>query len=675
MIKTVTNWILGAALLSSLGLSAQVSQYGFSATTGTYQTLDNPISIASVPVDGALDSGVYTQDLPFTFSFNGNDYNSVHVFTDGFLTFGSFVPTGHYAFKPFTSQDAHQAILAAFNDDLIGLNNASQGQINYQVLGTAPNRTFVVEWKNFARYQYTGNYDSDAFKLNFQIRLNENNTIEYVYDVVALGDPSVRFITVGLRGANADDFAVRTTENVTDDSWANTVVGSNISDTIMTDQNNVPASGLTFIFTPPVSVIEHEYCEVSYEDPYSSAEPITYVEFNTIANTTAADFESEFLPHYEDFSSISTQVQKGNTYTLKIKGNTDGDFENTILVYIDWNYDGQFDNSANSIERYYNLPILENSTGEDDIEVTYEITVPETAAEASVRMRIIKIFQDHNGYVPCGIVGDYGQVEDYTLQVVAEIPTVNCVAMSTFNFDFEDITTESLFTDNCWNGNYTSYPTISVTDAVGSQGNIPLPDKAVQIYKGTAITSDIILVTPEVTTTNGTHALSFDIEVALAGAPVSITGEERIQIGTLSDNTDFTTFVPYGDAFMVDQVGSFSTPPISFPEGHKYVALKFELGTQPHKALVIDNVKWEESLNTSSFDYQQVSVYPNPAVSTLFVQGIEDLKQVIVFDISGKQILKTTQTSIDIQNLSKGMYILQVESESGAVSTHKFLKK
>lgn len=671
MIKTFTNWFLGAALFASLGLSAQVSQYSFSTQQGVYQVLDNPTVIASTP-SNPLDQGVFTEELPFVFPFNGNEYQTVNIFTDGFVTFGSYTPAGYYLFKPIVSQEPHEAVLAVYNDDLEGLDNEFKGQISYQVLGTAPQRTFVIEWQNFARYKYTG-YQNDYFKLNFQIRLNENGSFEYVYDVQAIGDPSVNFITVGIRGNNANDFAVRTTEDVDNGSWENTESGALANKSIVTDANNVPTSGLTFVYTPQITTDADGFCNIAYQYPNAGGEPITYVEFNTIANSSSADWAS-VLPHYEDFTSISAEVQKGNTYTLKLKGNTVGNNLNTYVVYIDWNGDNQFDNSANSIEKYDNLPTVTNSTGEDDKIVTYDITIPSAAVEQAVRMRIVKNF-DVNATAPCGVVGDYGQVEDYTLQVLAGTATGNCTAVATFDFNFEDVTTENLFTDNCWNGNYTEYPTVSVTNAAGGQGNIPLPDKALQIYKSGTVTNEIILVTPEVTTTNGTHALSFDIEIPLAGTPMFITGEEKIQVGTMSDNNDFNTFVPHGDGFLVNQTGTFTTTPISFLADHKYVALKFELGTQGHKALILDNVKWHQTLHSQGVEMQLVSIYPNPATSTLVVQGINDFKQVTVFDISGKQILKTDVQTIDVQNLSNGMYILQIESQTGAVYTHKFLKK
>ena len=71
------------------------------------------------------------------------------------------------------------------------------------------------------------------------------------------------------------------------------------------------------------------------------------------------------------------------------------------------------------------------------------------------------------------------------------------------------------------------------------------------------------------------------------------------------------------------------------------------------------------------------SVYPNPVTNTLFVKGsqLEKIKNAVIYDFSGKQILNLTspfkkENSIDVQKLLPGVYLLKLDNQ-----TLKFIKK
>ncbi|WP_298511994.1 choice-of-anchor Q domain-containing protein [uncultured Kordia sp.] len=68
------------------------------------------------------------------------------------------------------------------------------------------------------------------------------------------------------------------------------------------------------------------------------------------------------------------------------------------------------------------------------------------------------------------------------------------------------------------------------------------------------------------------------------------------------------------------------------------------------------------------------AIYPNPAKTILNIQTTENIETVSIFDMTGKQILKTNQTTIDVRRLQSGMYILQVTSNQKN-STKRFIKQ
>ena len=74
----------------------------------------------------------------------------------------------------------------------------------------------------------------------------------------------------------------------------------------------------------------------------------------------------------------------------------------------------------------------------------------------------------------------------------------------------------------------------------------------------------------------------------------------------------------------------------------------------------------------------KITVFPNPAKNFLTIQNASNtaIDKVIVTDISGKIILQQNQntTQLDVQNLAKGMYLLQAVSEDKKQQL-KFLKE
>ncbi len=75
----------------------------------------------------------------------------------------------------------------------------------------------------------------------------------------------------------------------------------------------------------------------------------------------------------------------------------------------------------------------------------------------------------------------------------------------------------------------------------------------------------------------------------------------------------------------------------------------------------------------------KLCVYPNPATDLIYVQSPSIVKSILIFDISGKSaLLKEPMTAgnipISVSDLSKGVYLIKIETEDGSY-TEKFFKK
>jgi hypothetical protein len=219
-------------LFSCIGMSAQVSGYGFSQATNTYTTISGGTVLGVATND---DTSFPAQNIGFTFRYNGANYTQFSVNSNGFIALGATTGSSYTAI----SSGATNNVIAAFNDDLQG--NTTTGELSFLTEGAAPNRVTSIQWKSYRHYAETGD------DYNFQIKLFETtNVISIVYGATTQNGTN-RLHQVGLRGSSNAEFNSRTT---TTDWSATTQSATNVGNCTLTTAIK-PASGLTFTFTPP----------------------------------------------------------------------------------------------------------------------------------------------------------------------------------------------------------------------------------------------------------------------------------------------------------------------------------------------------------------------------------------------------------------------------------------
>ncbi|KFF26899.1 hypothetical protein IW16_06390 [Chryseobacterium vrystaatense] len=96
---------------------------------------------------------------------------------------------------------------------------------------------------------------------------------------------------------------------------------------------------------------------------------------------------------------------------------------------------------------------------------------------------------------------------------------------------------------------------------------------------------------------------------------------------------------------------------------------------------ILISAKNTTTLSTANLSKIKFGIYPNPAADFITVEdsskGSMTEFTYKIFDYTGKLILTGTSKpdhKIDIQKLSIGNYILQIEDRVGKISTEKFTK-
>jgi subtilisin family serine protease len=131
-----------------------------------------------------------SQSLSFSFPFYGTSYNSMHVSSNGYITFGT--ASSQFSNYPLPSASMPANLVAPFFDDLYP---SGTGGIYFQDFGDRA----IVQFTNIAPYSGSGAY-------TFQIVLNRNGEIDFYYNSI-IG--SVSSATAGIQnGTRNDGFAI-----------------------------------------------------------------------------------------------------------------------------------------------------------------------------------------------------------------------------------------------------------------------------------------------------------------------------------------------------------------------------------------------------------------------------------------------------------------------------------
>jgi GEVED domain/Fibronectin type III domain/Secretion system C-terminal sorting domain len=229
---------VAVAAVAVLGLQtaeAQVDNYTFAASQGTFTPLSGSTVVSGMAADSYLSPSI---PLGFNFVFDGTVFTSVKASSDGYLTFNSAATGTILTNNLATGAATSRPLVAPLWDDLDGRPTGATGVGSYLVSGTAPNRVFTFEWLNWEwRYLATGPV------ISFQAKLYEgSNRVEFVYRQesapVATGTASI-----GLSGVGTGTGSFLSLSDATAAPTAS-------STTETTSISTKPADGQVYAFTP-----------------------------------------------------------------------------------------------------------------------------------------------------------------------------------------------------------------------------------------------------------------------------------------------------------------------------------------------------------------------------------------------------------------------------------------
>ncbi|PWR11162.1 hypothetical protein DKT68_06760 [Micromonospora acroterricola] len=180
---------LFADTVRNLQLGPNYGGLGYACATGASGYVEASTVLALTGDDTAT-----SVTMPFPVQFHGQAYTTGRVHSNGLVSFGS--ASGEpdtWANPTMPTAAAPNAVVAPFWDDFEVDASAS---VRTQALGTAPNRSYVIEWRN------VGFRPTNAERLTFEVIFHEDGRIAFHYGAMSTPIQQGAGATVGLENAS-----------------------------------------------------------------------------------------------------------------------------------------------------------------------------------------------------------------------------------------------------------------------------------------------------------------------------------------------------------------------------------------------------------------------------------------------------------------------------------------
>ena len=177
--KKLFTIMLFAAMLLPWAAQSQAIMPSYTFNTGVDATKWITLDATATQLFGAAqdDYASPVVDFGFNFQFGEDYYHQFSVSTNGLFTLGPVAAGTSNSYAKFNSSNNFPKIIGVGKD----LGTCTGGYIKYQIVGQAPSRTLVVEYKTGHHYTSTNIAD-----VNWQVQLHENsNKVIIVYSSTA----------------------------------------------------------------------------------------------------------------------------------------------------------------------------------------------------------------------------------------------------------------------------------------------------------------------------------------------------------------------------------------------------------------------------------------------------------------------------------------------------------
>jgi hypothetical protein len=247
-------FLLVVLLFSGTVVGQSTANYVFtSSNDGSLIDMSTGTTTILTPSSTSGDFSSPVTNIGFPFVFMGVPHNQFSVNSNGLMRLGSAVVSTAYSNNLNTTTDMPH--ISAFWDDLNAVSGLTS-KIHTKLIGTEPNRTLVVEWKDFVLV-YNASVAAPAS--SWQILLSESGKIEYRYGNMLISGGGTVTASIGFGVAAADNKVLSLTNIATPavttltGSVVNNLINSAAVGPIVGLNSTSDGNRVVYSFTPPTA--------------------------------------------------------------------------------------------------------------------------------------------------------------------------------------------------------------------------------------------------------------------------------------------------------------------------------------------------------------------------------------------------------------------------------------
>lgn len=339
---------------------------------------------------------------------------------------------------------------------------------------------------------------------------------------------------------------------------------------------------------------------------------------------------------YHDYTAQSTDLERDANYSIAL---TSGDYnQDDMAAWIDWNQDGDWDDAGEKLGEFT------TSTSFETQNINFMVPTTATLGQAVLRVRCV---WNNSPLDPCTDY-EYGETEDYTVNIVAP-STGGCIPMPIYGTDDGDFidgveleSISNLATGATAGPSYNDYTAMNTDLSRGSNYDISITSGA---YDTDDIAAWIDWNQDGDWDDAGEKLGEFSTSTVYETQNINFTVPQTATLGTTTMRVRC----------------AWNSSPMDPCEDYGYGE------TEDYSVNITISTG---VLETGPSD---LLLYPVPASNTLNLElGNEQVQGVRILDLQGRMVLEVGQVShrqqIDIQVLSSGMYVLQMEWKGNLIS-------
>lgn len=205
-----------------------------------------------------------------------------------------------------------------------------------------------------------------------------------------------------------------------------------------------------------------------------------------------------------------------------------------------------------------------------------------------------------------------------------------------------------------------------------------LKTEGAEIWAGTTVGGNDGFASP-IPFAEGSTIMTVAVWSPTAGIPVRLKVEDAADATKSVETEAITTMSEAWETLEFDFSNEVEgTAEIDFSYTYNKASIFFNFGSNGTGLTYFwDDMYFYDPTGINNSKVETLNVYPNPATENIYIKNSEELSEISIYSVNGKMVYNSNNPSntIDITNLTSGIYAIRATDLSGKIYTNSLIIK